>query len=457
MRRGGLRTGAADRRFLRRVGGRHGAGGSRPRGRRGRCSGHPELAQRARRDLALARLRRRQLQVGLAGDEPPPFRPAVATTVAELRALETILRSYATELQQAGGSEERKRLEAERDALHDREQLGAMMATVRDEVARLAQLQFLDRCLADTVTNKITALGNDIADSVVTPKLRDRFLEEILRLAAEKVRVEIVRSGGKYGSPQYQVRLLAKPQARVKDILSEGERTCVALAAFLTEVVTAPHQSAFVFDDPVSSLDHRWRDKVANRLVEEAQQRQVIVFTHDLVFVHDLNDRARELGCPTSLLSVTRAPNGAGVVSQGLPWQAQRVEDRIDKMEKAARAARDLYEQNDDGGYRKAAADVYAPLRASWERAIEEVAFAHVLMRHRDYIDTKHLKKVAVLTAEDCDAFGFGYNKCCDAITAHDPAGGRNAEAPPPKEVLADIQALAAWVRRLRDKQKKVV
>ena len=37
-------------------------------------------------------------------------------------------------------------------------------------------------------------MGNDIADTVITPRLRDRFQEEIIRLVASKVRVEIVRS-----------------------------------------------------------------------------------------------------------------------------------------------------------------------------------------------------------------------------------------------------------------------
>ena len=44
------------------------------------------------------------------------------------------------------------------------------------------------------------------------------------------------------------------------------------------------HRSAIVFDDPVLSLDHRWRKRVAKRLVEETKNRQVIVLTHDLVF-----------------------------------------------------------------------------------------------------------------------------------------------------------------------------
>src|SRR3546814_7865490 len=70
--------------------------------------------------------------------------------------------------------------------------------------------------------------------------------------------------------------------------------SCVALAAFLTELATAQHKSALVFDDPVTSLDHRWREKVADRLVEESATRQIIVFTHDMVFVNDLHDKRSE-------------------------------------------------------------------------------------------------------------------------------------------------------------------
>ena len=330
------------------------------------------------------------------------------------------------------------------------------MPTVQEEVDRLKTIHFLEQCLADTTTNTITKVGNDIADTVITPKLRDRFQEEIVKLAAEKVRVEIVRSGGKYGSPQYQVRLFAKPDAKVKDILSEGERTCVALAAFLTEVATATHRSAFVFDDPVSSLDHRWRKQVAKRLVEEAEHRQIVVFTHDLVFVNDLHDLAYEKKRAILLFTVSRGPAGTGVVTQGLPWKAQSVEDRIDKLEKTTREAKKLYDSNDEEGYRNEAASIYDGLRASWERALEDVALFRVVQRHRDYIDTKHLKKVTVLTETDCDAFHAGFKKCCDVVDAHDPSSGRNADAPPPGDILQDIQALKDWVTALRDRQKKI-
>lgn len=414
-----------------------------------------DLARRTRRFLAAARLRRYALMKSLGTAAETHLPDSAPNPAADLRQMETTIRSYAAELQKSATAEERTKLEAELAELGDRALLGAMIQTVREEVERLKTIHFLDECLGDTATNTITKVGNDIADSVITPKLRDRFQEEIVKLAAEKVRVEIVRSGGKYGSPQYQVRLFAKPNAKVQDILSEGEKTCVALASFLTELATAGHRSTLVFDDPVSSLDHRWRKQVAKRLVEEADNRQIIVFTHDLIFVNDLNDLAGKERA-VRLVTLSRGPAGAGVVTEGLPWTGKSVEDRIDKLEKEARAAKKLYDANSEEEYTNAAASIYNRLRSSWERGLVEVAFARVVLRHRDYIDTNQLKKASALTESDCDVYQAGFHKCCTVVDAHDPSSGRNAVAPPPAEILQDIENLKVWVTQLREKQKKI-
>lgn len=414
-----------------------------------------DLGRRTRRFLASARVRRHVLLKNL-GTKKLDLPPVAPSPRLEITLLETTLRKYAIELQQGASSQERKKLETELAELTDRDLLGPMMQTVLDEVERLKGIHFLDQCLEDTTTNTITKVGNDIADSVITPRLRDRFQEEIVRLAADKVRVEIVRSGGKYGSPQYQIQLFAKPDAKVQHILSEGEKTCVALAAFLTELATATHQSTLVFDDPISSLDHRWRKCVARRLVEEAQHRQIIVFTHDLIFVNDLDDLAFHQKVPVRLATVSRGPSGAGNITQGLPWKGKGVEDRLDKLEKSARDAKKLYDSNDEEQYERDATAVYNNLRASWERTLEEIVFFRVVQRHRDYIDTKNLKKVTVLTEADCDIFHAGFKKCSDIVDAHDPSGGRNAQVPAPNEMLQDIQALKDWVDSLRDRQKQL-
>ena len=118
-------------------------------------------------------------------------------------------------------------------------------------------------------------------------------------------------------------------------------------------------------------------------------------------------------------------------------------------MEKAAREAKKLYDDDKENECNGEAARIYNSLRASWERTLEDIVFFRVVQRHRDYIDTKNLKKVTVLSESDSDIFQAGFKKCSDVVDAHDPSSGRNAAAPPPDEIVQDIEALKNWVKGL--------
>jgi hypothetical protein len=415
----------------------------------------PDLWKAVLRSLAVSRVRRSRA-IKLLPDHGSWKLPSPSSPGNVLRALAAKVRLYADELARAADPEGRAKLESARDELRNRKSLPELLPKAEAEIARLSELALIHRSLVETDTKPVTRLGNAIADEVITPRVRDRFQEEIQKLAAGRVRVDIVRSGGRFGSPQYQVRLFANEKAKVHSILSEGEQTCVALAAFLTELATADRPSTLVFDDPVSSLDHRWRQKVAERLVEEAQMRQIIVFTHDLVFLNDLQTLASHGDIPHKEVSLSQSTRGAGVVREGLPWVGQRIPERLDNLEKEARASRILFERHDDDAYSAAVATFYNHLRSTWERALEDVAFCNVIHRHRDYINPKELKKVVVLEPADIVAWERGYKVCCDITDAHDPSRGRNAACPPPDDLLAHVADLAEWTRSLRDRHKLV-
>ncbi len=411
------------------------------------------LAAAIRRYLASARLRRlaasRRLHDGawiVPAQAPSPL--------GRLAEMEAETRAYARELQALASEGTRKTLESERDELTDRVNLATHFEVVTAEIRRLTAINLIEGALLDTATAAVTNLGNRIADQVLTPHLRDRFSSEIIGLVGAHVRVEMVRSGGQFGSPQYQVRLLARPNAKVADILSEGEQTCVAIAAFLAELATAPHGSALVFDDPITSLDHKWRQKVAERLVAESAVRQVIVFTHDLVFANDIRDAADPARFEAR--HITRSANVVGMVSDRLPWAAMTVLARVDELEKRARRLLAVRNGEDEETYKEAVGSFYSRLRETWERALEEVAFAGVILRHRDYIDGKLLARATAFSGQDSQEWAAAFKKCSSLLTGHDASQGRNRAPPEPEELLQDVGVLGVWVRGLRERQNAI-
>jgi len=332
------------------------------------------LAKNIRRFLASARVRLSETQKLLVTlpDHPSltALEPLRGDTIDELTGF---VRTYAASLSARKDHEGRQRLEDERAELLDIKDAERFHTISVAEVERLKSLALINACLKDMATTAITKLGNAIADDLITPLMQDRFQKEIVALADNRVRVKIERSGGKFGSPQYLVRLFASPDAKVENVLSEWEQTCVALASYLTELANASHNSALVFDDPVTSLDHIWRNSVAERLAEEANVRPVVVFTHDLSFVNDLHQLAKRARTPVKLAHLGRGVDGVGLVSDNLPWETASMRHRIDDLVKHARAAKRLYDAQDDAGYRASSYDFYDKLRSTWERGVEDI------------------------------------------------------------------------------------
>jgi len=95
----------------------------------------------------------------------------------------------------------------------------------------------------------------------------------------------------------YKQIVLDKCVAAVSDatpdkILSEGEKRAVSLADFLAEVDIDPGCTCIVLDDPVTSFDLEWRERIASVFAKQAAKRQVIIFTHDLAFLYHLIEAA---------------------------------------------------------------------------------------------------------------------------------------------------------------------
>lgn len=67
----------------------------------------------------------------------------------------------------------------------------------------------------------------------------------------------------------------------------------IALADFLAESTLRRSASPVVLDDPVTSLDSKRLGYVVGRIVELSDERQVIVFTHNIWFTMELLARSQ--------------------------------------------------------------------------------------------------------------------------------------------------------------------
>jgi hypothetical protein len=145
--------------------------------------------------------------------------------------------------------------------------------------------------------------------------------------------------GGADGVFYHKLVLTRAPGVDLPKVVSEGEQRCLSIAAFFAELSTADDPSGIVFDDLVSSLDFQWRNGVARRLVLESKTRQVVVFTHDVVFLLSLKQYADELGIESLDQHVRQLSKGAGVCAEELPWVALPVKKKIGYLNNSWQAA----------------------------------------------------------------------------------------------------------------------
>jgi ABC-type cobalamin transport system ATPase subunit len=300
-------------------------------------------------------------------------------------------------------------------------------------------------------TRALTQKSGELYQKSVTQDLQAALAREQKTIGVDGIQVTFGLSGQK-GTRMQQLKLSAAaaiPKTpRLSGILSEGEQRAIAIASFLAEVSLEPGNSAIVFDDPVNSLDHRRRERIAKRLAMEAKQRQVIVFTHDLAFAWELQDSAKAQGQKAAVRHVFAAGSSKGHCSEKLPFEGQKLDARINVLKEVqARAKKAIEVEQDYDKYNSLMRDGYMKLRTTWEQLVEDHLFAGTVKRFQRAIKTQSLRSV---TVEDLHAKAV-YDGMTRAsyFAAHD--GG--TEAPPalpePHEFLQDILELESTAKAI--------
>lgn len=419
-------------------------------------TGQDDLAQAVRRQIVQLSWRLRAVLRTHALGVLPVLPPDVTISLEGMRGVLDGIATRIEGLQSEADSPQRIALIAERDSLADRKWLGVVKADVLAQIERLKAIEALEKVSKDTATNKITTQSARIAQALVTNRLRGRFAIEVDKLGIAGLAIELQQAKTTAGVPFFQVRLINKPSEPVGKVLSEGEHRCVALAAFLAELSTIDAQSAIVFDDPVSSLDHLHRDKVGARLAEAGQTRQVIVFTHDMAFLLLLDEACRATRDREATLVayrlISRGADNAGYCHQNPPANVMPLDKVIDGMKAHLANVKIHHERGDQAKWLREVTSFQDQLRTTWERAVEEV-IGPVIRRLSRKVDTTGLIKLTILSQADCTEMREAFGRCSALL--HSQPGEINPRTPAPSVIASEIEAVAKWVGDIRARQNK--
>jgi ABC-type lipoprotein export system ATPase subunit len=350
--------------------------------------------------------------------------------------------------------EDLKPLDKELNQLKGEKKIFDFKPKLGREIYRQKKIKLLNQCISRCNTRTITTLSNELATNYISQNLKQNFKAELNKLGFKNIKIETETKGQR--GKQYHYLRLDEQNANgiaLKDILSEGEHRCISLATFLSELSISEHKSAIIFDDPVSSLDHKWRNKISKRIAEEAMERQVIVFTHDITFLLMIQEHSDSLNCDLDIKSLTRKKEETGLIATNPPWDALPVGKRIGLLKSAYQQLEKIERTETEEVYKERAKYLYGKLRETWERFIEEVLLNGAIQRFGRAIQTQRLSKIVDLTDDDYNLVDTNMGKCSTYFTGHDTAGTLIEEMPDSAEFLADLTILEDYIKAIRKRR----
>ncbi|MDR7194871.1 AAA family ATPase [Luteimonas terrae] len=349
----------------------------------------------------------------------------------------------------------RKEKEARLADLKAQQWLSEQRDAVWAEVIRLKRVATLETAVKSTFTGPLTSKSNEIGQSELAQGYCDRFNAELQALGGHSLPVRMAyRSQGK-GAFTFYVELKdAQGAQKNREILSEGEQRIVALAAFLADATGLERGMPVIFDDPISSLDQRFEEAVAKRLVDLAEHRQVIVFTHRLSLMVLLQNAAKQrTKLDQSAVSVAVESIARDGTKTGMPAQINtfslKPQSGFGQMVSSIGQLKKLDPPLKDLALKAACSN----FRILVERSVEDELCSGVINRYRREINTLNkLQRLSAITPIDCALIDGMMTKY--SAFEHSQPMDTPTWLPDPDELLKDVQDMHEWCKTFNDRAK---
>nr|WP_245173714.1 hypothetical protein [Staphylococcus chromogenes] len=361
------------------------------------------------------------------------------------------LNNYIDSLNEFDIKKEIRALEKEEDEFSDKSLANNLISEIEEYYLTQNWLEKAKKVKINTT--KITRKQNELFSKYVTQKYIDIFEEECIKLNAN-FSTEISQRGKKGTTFK---KLLIKGEKPV-NILSEGEQRAISLANFLAESSLSEDNICIILDDPVSSLDNKRKETIANRLINECFTRQVVIFTHDLLFLKIMVDKANLNNINCEQVTLRRIKNKTGISTDDHGWITLSVKKRISKLKDDYQKLQTTYKNLSDDrpedliNYENQIKLWFEKIRETWEKSVEDVLFNGAVRRFDYAIQTQRLDKAAVNQEYVLE---ITKRMTESSKWVHDKAEIIGEEIPEPEVLKEQLDKLDAFYKKLVNNQKK--
>ena len=342
------------------------------------------------------------------------------------------------------------RLTTEIAELKARKKLSENLKLVLDHITSIRTADRAQKAADEIKTNSISLKAKELHTGFITDAFKARVKGYMTCVGLRRAKVAIGERSER-GKVLHSIAVEGATQPVLpENIFSEGERTAISLAFFLADLGSVADTCGVIFDDPVTSLDHRIREGVVNALVTEAMYRQVIVFTHDLAFYCELISAATIAQVKTTSNHVEAFSATVGHLFTAEPRESLKVTKRYADLEKLINEAEQAGSPDD---FNRAVDRFYNQLRAAWERSVEELLFNQVVARYQKEVMTQRLLG-AVIDKDGIAAVFQGMSRGSARTDAHDHAAAAALAKPTPDDLKVHLKQLKDFVTAQTAKRK---
>ncbi|MCH8902894.1 MAG: hypothetical protein IIA45_03145 [Bacteroidetes bacterium] len=241
-------------------------------------------------------------------------------------------------------------------------------------------------------TRSVTELGNRAWRELVSDSFKKAFEAEAENLNAPTINLEF---RGEYGSQKREKNI--EGLSGIDQFLSEGEQKAVSLSDFFAELSMEHKESPIIFDDPANSFDQDRKKKIADRIAQESERYQVIVFTHDLMFASYIHRQVEKKdgsidSSKANFHNLEAEAGKVGKLTENYYPAKTKFDVAIKKVENIVRKIEELSGENRADALKGA----YGSLRGAVEKAVEERIFGGVITRWSEQIQLHNVSRASL-------------------------------------------------------------